>query len=86
MGALQITIATFTGAEPLDGDFPYVEITFAEPYDSADDYEVFYGANVDDENAVALRTPLAHRTATGLRVYAPDQFTGTVPIATCRIA
>lgn len=81
--ATQTTIATFTGAEPLDGDFPYVDLTFGTAYASAAAYQAFPGVAVSDgSGAIVAWIKASSVTASGLRVLVSEQFTGTVAVIT----
>lgn len=82
--ATQTTTAAFNGAQPLDGDFPYVDITFATAYDDEDRYAEVGGVAVDS-GGVAVWVKESSRTGTGLRLLAADQFTGTVRVITVDI-
>ena len=77
--AIQSAQATFNGAQPLDGDTPYVDITWTSAYTTTTAYRVAHGVNVTDSGgpiAVNFKT----KTTTGIRVLVSDQFTGTVEI------
>lgn len=81
--AAQATIATFTAAEPLDGDFPYVDITFGTAYASASVYAAVLGVEFSDGyGPIEVWIKESSVTASGLRLLAADQFAGTVTVIT----
>lgn len=77
--ATQSITATFTGAQPLDGDVPYIDVTWPSAYPSASVYRISAGAIVTDGNGT-MTVCLKSKTATGVRVFAADQFVGTVEL------
>ena len=77
--AILLATATFTGGQPLDGDFPYVDVTWATPYSAVGAYRVFAGVGVTDSNG-AIVINLKSKSTTGVRVLASDQFTGSVEL------
>jgi hypothetical protein len=77
--AINPITATFNGAQPLDGDFPYVDITWPTAYASASAYRIAFGANLTDGNG-ALSIFFKNKAGSGVRVCATDQFTGTVEL------
>ena len=77
--ATQSVTATFTGAQSLDGDFPYVDITWTSAYASVGVYRIFAGTAITDANGVIV-VNLKNKSTTGVRVLASDQFTGSVEL------
>ncbi len=71
---IQNQTATFNGAQSLDGDYPYVDITWTTAFSSAGAYII-----VDGPSAVlpvVCWVKSGSKTASGCRVLAADQFTG----------
>lgn len=84
--ATQVTIAEFTGADPLDAEGnPYVDITFEEPYESEDHWAQSSGLNLASGGGVAVWIEESSRTGAGCRVKAADQIVGTVPVITTNV-
>ena len=77
--AIQTQTATFTGAQPLDGDLPYIDVTWPTAYASASAYRVVCGAVVADAlGTIAIN--LKSKAGATVRVTASDQFTGSVEL------
>lgn len=74
--SVQNATATFNGAQSLDGDYPYVDITWPVAYDLAADYVVLDGVLATLPVTCWLKS--GSQTASGVRVLAIDQFTGSV--------
>lgn len=77
--AIQTTTATFNGAQSLDGVLPFVDVTWPVSYSSSGSYRVSLGVNITDGGGVIVIS-FKSKTASGLRVLASDQFTGTVEL------
>jgi hypothetical protein len=75
--ALQTATATFNGAQSLDGDLPYIDVTWPTAYSSSSVYRVALGVNTSDG---PLAIMFKSKTASGVRVLASDQFSGTVEL------
>lgn len=84
--AIQSQQVTFTGAEPLDGDFPYIDVVIAAPYSDPDAYFALLGQAVDDGGGpVAVWIEDTSRAENGFRILAAEQFSGTVSVVTVDI-
>lgn len=77
--ATQTATATFNGAQPLDGDLPFIDITWGTAYASAAAYQIAKGEVVTDGSGPIVAN-FKTKTATGVRVTVSDQFTGTVEL------
>lgn len=77
--AIQTATATFNGAQPLDGDQPYVDLTWPTAYASASVYRLGDGPNVTDGNG-GVSVNFKNKTGSGVRVIVSDQFVGTVEV------
>lgn len=84
MAANQQATATFTGAEPLDGDQSYVDLTWPTMTTLAN-VRLTYGVQVDDGSG-AVAITLKNHTLTGVRVLASAPFTGKVYVAAAEYA
>lgn len=76
MAGMQPAVAPFTGAEPLDGDLPYVDVTWPT-FGTLANVKFETGLQVDD-GAGPLFINLKNVTLTGCRVVASAQFVGKV--------
>lgn len=77
--AIQTATAAFTGAQSLDGDLPYVDVTWPTAYVSATVYRVVCGPVVTDAlGTIAIN--LKNKAGATVRVTASGQFTGTVEL------
>lgn len=77
--ATQVTVVTFTALEPLDGDFPYVDVEIETPYSDADAYATFFGKSISDGGgAVDVWIKDGTLAADGFRLLASAPFEGTV--------
>lgn len=77
--AIQSAQATFNAAQPLDGDLPYIDVTWTSAFTTTASYRVALGVNVSD-GAGPIAINFKTKTTTGIRVLASDQFTGTVEL------
>jgi hypothetical protein len=78
MPNVQTAQAEFDGTQSLDGDFPYVDVTWDEAYAAAADYLVLLGMSADGPVHCWIKD--GTKTTTGCRVLAVDHFTGTVAL------
>lgn len=78
------TAATFNGAQPLDGDNPYVDVTLSAAYSSASAYGVQLSINLTDASSgiPTISIKASSKSTTGFRILASDQWSGTVEITT----
>lgn len=76
MAAIQSAVAAFNGAQPLDGDQYYVDLTWPT-FTTLGNVRFTFGVQVDD-SAGAIVVTLKSVTLTGCRVLASGQFTGKV--------
>ena len=79
--ALAVLTATFNGAQPLDGDLPYVDIS-GLTYSAASAYGIGLSVAQTDiaSGLITAAVKGTSKTASGFRVCVSDQFTGTVEI------
>ncbi len=75
---VQSVVAEFDETQSLDGDYPYVDVTWDEAFDAADDYLILSG--VSAAAPVICWVKDGTKTTTGCRVLAVDQFTGSVAL------
>lgn len=75
--AFQTAFATFNSAQPLDGDYPYIDVTWSVPYASSSSYRVFKG---EITSGAAVIVNFKSKAAGTIRVIASDQWTGTVEL------
>jgi hypothetical protein len=77
--AIQTATATFTGAQLLDGDLPYIDIVWTTTYASPASYRVVCGPVITDSlGTIAIN--LKNKYSNAVRVTASDQFVGTVEL------
>lgn len=81
--ALQITSATFNGAQPLDGDYPYVDVSGLS-YSGASAYGIRLSVTMTDVSSglVTVVVKSSSKSGSGFRILASDQFSGTVEVET----
>lgn len=84
MAAIRQATATFTGAEPLDGDQPYVDVTWAA-MGTLGNVRIMIGTQVDDGGGT-IAPNFKSLTLTGCRVLAPAQFVGKVYVTAVEYA
>lgn len=77
--AVQTATATFNGAQPLSGGLPYVDVTWTTAYSSASAYRISEGVNITDSDG-PISVIHGSKTASGVRVFASAQFSGTVEL------
>ena len=77
--SVQVGAATFNGANSLDGDYPYADVTWVTPYASAAAYRIAIAGIVNDGGGM-ISVNLKSKTASGVRVYVSAQFTGVVEL------
>lgn len=77
LGNSEIVTLQWTGAEPLDGGFPFQDVTWVTTtFPSAAAYGVFVSP-ASASGPVSVWEKPGARTATGTRILASDQFVGT---------
>ena len=78
MAGVQTATATFNGAQPLSGDYPYVDITWSVAFASAGVYRIALGLCAPSSGMVGVMFDL--KAGAGVRVLVTDQFTGTIEL------
>ena len=77
--AIQSRTANFTGAEPLDGELPFIDITWPTAYAAPEAYRIAHGVTINDGGGPVV-VNVKNKTSTGVRVIASGQFVGTVEV------
>jgi len=78
VSGMQTAEAEFNGAQSLDGEYPYVDITWPVAYASNAAYRVTYGIEIASGGLIPVIAYVKTGAGASLRVYASAQFTGTV--------
>ena len=76
--AIQVALASFTGADPLDGGYPYVDVVYPVAYVNPTDYVAFPGLQATAPLSFWIKD--GSQTTTGCRVQAIDQVVATLAV------